>query len=254
MSPSRPSAQDRPRARRTSARDRAFLASYRIEDYDRPSVAADIVALTLLDEETGDWRAPTRRRPAVLLVRRGRPPFQGLWALPGGFLQRTGTLEQCARRELREETGLEASALLSLDPVSTPGRDPRGWILSCPYLCIVASGAMSVRGGDDAANAVWTPLDSLPRDLAFDHADILAAALRRLRTDPAAHDLSFAFLPESFTLAELRDVFRLFGISDDTPANFRRKILPFVQPAGGVRRGEGHRPATLYRRAFPSTL
>ncbi len=243
--PSHPPATNR--TRRPSASERAFLAHYRIEDYDRPSVAADIVALTLLGEETGDWRAPTRRRPAVLLVQRGRPPFQGLWALPGGFLKRTETLEQCARRELREETGLEASALLPLAPVSTPGRDPRGWIISAPHLCIVASGAESARGGDDAAAAVWTPLDSLP-ELAFDHADILAAALQRLRTDPAAHDLAFAFLPPTFTLAELRDVFRLFGIADDTPANFRRKILPFVEPAGGVRRGEGHRPAALYRR------
>ena len=225
-----------------------FLSSYDITKFPRPSVAADIVALTLREEPTGDWRAPVRRRAAALLVKRGGHPFRGMWALPGGFLRPGESLEGCARRELREETALEASALLPLAPVSTPGRDPRGWILSAPHLCIVSSGTNAIRGGTDADEARWFPLDGLPKKLAFDHAAILAEALRRLRTDPAAHDLAFAFLPAVFTLAELRDAFCGFGIANDAPANFRRKVLPLVEPAGGVRSGAGHRPAALYRR------
>ena len=225
----------------------SFLASYRLDKYPRPSVAADIVALTLRSEPTGNWRAPERRRAAILLVKRGGHPFKGSWALPGGFLQPDESLEECARRELREETGLEASALVPLAPRSKPGRDPRGWILSCPFLCVVTAGAEGVRGGDDAAAAEWRPLAEPSRRLAFDHDAILAGALARLRESDAARDLAFAFVPKSFTLAELRGVFLAFGLSADDPANFRRKIRPFVEPAGGVRRGAGHRPAALYR-------
>ena len=226
----------------------SFLAHYSLEKYPRPSVAADIVALTLRCEPTGNWRAPERRRAAILLVRRGGHPFKGRWALPGGFLQPGESLEECARRELREETGLEASALVPLAPRSKPGRDPRGWILSCPYLCIVTAGAEGVRGGDDAAAAEWRELAEPGRRLAFDHDEILAGALARLRGPDAARDLAFAFVPRTFTLAELREVFLAFGLSADDPANFRRKIRPFVEPAGGVRGGAGHRPAALYRR------
>ena len=226
----------------------SFLAHYSLEKYPRPSVAADIVALTLRSEPTGNWRAPERRRAAILLVRRGGHPFKGRWALPGGFLQPGESLEECARRELREETGLEASALVPLAPRSKPGRDPRGWILSCPYLCIVTAGAEGVRGGDDAAAAEWRELAEPGRRLAFDHDEILAGALARLRGPDAARDLAFAFVPRTFTLAELREVCLAFGLSADDPANFRRKIRPFVEPAGGVRGGAGHRPAALYRR------
>ena len=226
----------------------SFLAHYSLEKYPRPSVAADIVALTLRCEPTGNWRAPERRRAAILLVRRGGHPFKGSWALPGGFLQPGESLEECARRELREATGLEASALVPLAPRSKPGRDPRGWILSCPYLCIVTAGAEGVRGGDDAAAAEWRALAEPGRRLAFDHDEILAGALARLRESDAARDLAFAFVPRTFTLAELRAVCLAFGLSADDPANFRRKILPFVEPAGGVRGGAGHRPAALYRR------
>ena len=231
-----------------SDEEASFLASYRLDKYPRPSVAADIVALTLRSEPTGNWRAPERRRAAILLVKRGGHPFKGSWALPGGFLQPGESLEECARRELREETGLEASALVPLAPRSAPGRDPRGWILSCPYLCIVTASAEGVRGGDDAVAAEWRELSEPGRRLAFDHDEILAGALARLRGPDAARDLAFAFVPRTFTLAELRGVFLAFGLSADDPANFRRKIRPFVEPAGGVRGGAGHRPAALYRR------
>ena len=231
-----------------SDEEASFLAHYSLEKYPRPSVAADIVALTLRSEPTGNWRAPERRRAAILLVRRGGHPFKGRWALPGGFLQPGESLEECARRELREETGLEASALVPLAPRSAPGRDPRGWILSCPYLCIVTAGAEGVQGGDDAAAAEWRELAEPGRRLAFDHDEILAGALARLREPDAARDLAFAFVPRTFTLAELRAVCLAFGLSADDPANFRRKIRPFVEPAGGVRGGAGHRPAALYRR------
>jgi ADP-ribose pyrophosphatase YjhB (NUDIX family) len=268
----------------------AFLAGYDIGKFERPSVTSDVVAVTLRSVETGDWRAPTRLRASVLLIRRGVPPFKGLWALPGGFLRKGESLDECARRELKEETGLAASALLPIGVFSAPGRDPRGWIISGAFLSIVSTGANEVRGGDDAAEAVWcgisldvapeggkallllTPENGQPpfeialqcksddvghisfnpvgtgAPFAFDHASIIASALMRLRSEPAVRRLAFAFLPEAFTLAELHDVFRLFGIADDNPANFRRKIMPYVEPTGDASGGAGHRPAALFRK------
>ena len=274
---------------RLGAEDLAFLADYDIGKFDRPSLTADVVAVTLRSVSTGDWRAPKRLRASILLVRRGVPPFKGLWALPGGFLRNGETLEDCASRELKEETGLTANALLPVGVFSAPGRDPRGWIVSEAFLSIVSAGANEVHGGDDAAEAVWcgvsldiapgggkallllTPENGQPpfeialqcktddagqisfnpvgtgAPFAFDHASIIASALMRLRSEPAVHRLAFAFLPETFTLAELHDVFRLFGIKDDNPANFRRKNMRYVEPTGATSGGAGHRPAALFR-------
>ncbi len=158
--------------RRLTAEDRAFLATYDLAKFDRPSVTADVAVLAP-SREPGRGRAKARRVD-LLLVKRGRPPFKGMWALPGGFLNRGESLEECARRELREETGLEAGALVHLAPRSEPGRDPRGWIVSCPFLCSVDPEAAAVRAADDAAEAKWFPLDDLP-PLAFDHHEILLA-------------------------------------------------------------------------------
>lgn len=275
---------------RLGAEDLAFLSEYDIGKFERPSMTADVVAVTLRSVATGDWRVPARFRASVLLIRRGVPPFKGLWALPGGFLRKGESLEECARRELKEETGLAASALLPTGVFSAPGRDPRGWILSSAYVSIVSAGANDIRGGDDAAEAAWcgvsldvapdggkalltlTPENGQPpfeialqcesddaghfsfvpvgtgAPFAFDHAGIIASALMRLRSEPAVRRLAFAFLPEAFTLAELHDVFRLFGIADDNPANFRRKIMPYVEPTGATSGGAGHRPAALFRK------
>ena len=274
---------------RLGAEDLAFLRDYDIGKFDRPSVSADVVAVTLRNMTTGDWRAPSRLRASVLLIRRGVPPYKGLWALPGGFLRRGETLESCASRELKEETGLATSALLPVGVFSAPRRDPRGWIISEAYLSIVSAGANDIRGGDDAAEAVWcgVSLDLAPEGgkallllhpengqppfevamksriddsgrhvfqpvgtgapFAFDHASIIASALMRLRCEPFVRHLAFAFLPEAFTLAALHDVFRLFGIADDNPANFRRKIMPYVEPTKAKSGGAGHRPAVLFR-------
>lgn len=277
---------------RLSEEDRAFLKTYKMGDFPRPSVTTDIVAVTIRNESTGDWRKPVLRSAAVLLIRRGVSPFKGMWALPGGFLRPDETVEECARRELREETGLETRALLPIGSFSKPGRDPRGWIISNAFLSLVGSDSNEIptQAGDDADKAVWCKFRFVPSpnggeytiflpsgeglppfevtvksafdtsrggahdakdnrgQLAFDHADILVAAFQRLRTDFYARNLAFAFLKDSFTLAELHDVLRLYGIADDNPSNFRRKVRPFVEPTGIFSFGDGHRPAALYRR------
>jgi 8-oxo-dGTP diphosphatase len=135
-------------------------------DYPRPSVTVDIVLLT---------REPT---PRVLLIRRKRDPFAGAWALPGGFIEMDETLEESARRELREETGIDVSQLVQLYTFGDPGRDPRGRTISVAYLGHVDAAALTPVAADDAAEVSWFALDALPT-LAFDHDRIIAQAAAR---------------------------------------------------------------------------
>ncbi len=139
-------------------------------DYPRPAVTVDMVVLGLQDDQ-----------PRVLLIRRGRDPFAGRWALPGGFIDMKEDPETSARRELKEETGLELT-----DPVvpigffGEPGRDPRGRTISLVFGGIVPSPLPDVQGADDAAEAAWMPI-ALPEDgFAFDHEEIVRTALKSL--------------------------------------------------------------------------
>jgi 8-oxo-dGTP diphosphatase len=117
----------------------------------------------------------------VLLIRRASPPFEGRWALPGGYLELDETLEQAARRELREETGLELERLEQLRAFDAIDRDPRERVISVAHLAEVELAKHQPRGGDDASEAAWFPLAGLP-DLAFDHARIIACARERVRS------------------------------------------------------------------------
>lgn len=132
--------------------------------YPRPALTVDIVLLR-------SWNAGIE----VLLIERGHPPFAGHWALPGGFVGENEPLEDAARRELHEETGVEAVHLHQLAAFGDPGRDPRGWTVSVIFWAYLAHDAPIVRAGDDAADARWWPLNALP-PLAFDHEEIMAKA------------------------------------------------------------------------------
>jgi 8-oxo-dGTP diphosphatase len=137
-----------------------------VYEHPRPALTADVVLIT------------TGRRPAVLLIRRGKPPYEGSWALPGGFVEIDEDLEPAARRELAEETGLAAGPLLQVGAFGRPGRDPRGRVVSVAFTGAPAAADAAPQPASDAADARWFPLDDLP-ELAFDHAEIIAAARRR---------------------------------------------------------------------------
>jgi len=140
--------------------------------YPRPMLTVDVVAAR-----------PGNEGPEVLLIQRGRPPFEGCWALPGGFVEEGEPLEQAARHELEEETGLRGIPLEQLATFGNPGRDPRGWTVSVVFWSwLEPNAAHTVAAGDDAAAARWWALDGLP-PLAFDHAEILAAFVTRLNRE-----------------------------------------------------------------------
>ncbi|HEY5196758.1 MAG TPA: NUDIX hydrolase [Solirubrobacteraceae bacterium] len=134
------------------------------EEFARPALTVDVVLLA--------GTAPRR----ILLIQRGNPPFEGEWALPGGFVDEGETVLMAAGRELREETGIEVSDLKLLGVYDTPGRDPRGWSVSVVFLLTLETELDAV-GGDDAGDARWFASDVLP-NLAFDHQLIVADALR----------------------------------------------------------------------------
>ncbi len=137
-------------------------------EYPRPAVTVDVVIVT---------RAG---KPKVLLIRRKHEPFAGMWAIPGGFVDMDETLEAAARRELREETGVEPDHLEQLHTFGDPGRDPRGRTISVVYLAVVDGKKLKPEAADDAAEVGWHDLSRLP-PLAFDHDTILACAHRALR-------------------------------------------------------------------------
>ena len=136
--------------------------------YPRPAVTADCVVIT------------RESNPKVLLIERGDNPFKGCWAFPGGFLNMDETTEQCAIRELEEETGMKIQELQQIGAYSKVDRDPRGRTITVAYLAVIDS-PCEVKGLDDAAKAQWFPLDALPK-LAFDHDDIMRDAIRLFKS------------------------------------------------------------------------
>ena len=135
--------------------------------YPRPAVTADCVVIT------------KEVQPKVLLIQRGHEPYKGKWAFPGGFMNMDETTEQCAKRELEEETGLVVTDLHQIGAYSKVDRDPRGRTITVAYLAIVDK-PKAVVGQDDAAKAMWFTIDSLP-PLAFDHDEIMGDAMKRIQ-------------------------------------------------------------------------
>jgi len=229
-----------------------------LDQYPKPSVTADIIvvrpAYSELDE--GQWRENPKFALEVLFIKRGQWPFEGCWALPGGFVRgekKDGvvrgkeSVRECAIRELKEETGLKARALIPIGVFSKPDRDMRAWIISNAFVCVYCRGEGDyVRGGDDAAMAKWLRLElpaigggtfNLPfyedgklvfcltgtycegdldggtvtsvkdNPLAFDHAEIIAQAFLRMLAFDKKK-LVFFFLPEKFTLANYIDIYQ----------------------------------------------
>jgi 8-oxo-dGTP diphosphatase len=243
-----------------------FLASYDPRKFEPVAVTVDVVTLTIRDGALH-----------VLLVQRGVPPFEGQWALPGGFVKTlTGPdgarieedLADAAIRELAEETGQHPGRvhLEQLGTYGVPGRDPRMRVISVAYLAF-APELPDPQAGGDARAAVWVPVSSLgladnasgqrpgtTRKLAFDHAGILADGLERARSKLEYAPLATAFVTEPFTISELRAVYETVWGEPLHAGNFHRKVLSvpgFVDSTGAMTETGGPRGgprARLYRR------
>ena len=183
----------------------------------------------------------------VLLVKRGVPPFEGQYAIPGGFIRGDESLEEAALRELHEETGVRNVFLEQLYTFGDPKRDPRGRVITVAYYALIASDKLSLVAGADAADAQWFPASSVP-PLAFDHKSILDYALERLRNKLEYTTVGFQLLPEKFTLGELQAVYEAILGRQLDKRNFRRKLslLGILKPLRQWQR-TGRKPAQLFR-------
>ncbi|SLN75597.1 NUDIX hydrolase [Roseisalinus antarcticus] len=211
-------------------------------EFPRPSVTTDILVFSIRDG-----------RLQVLLIERKVDPFQGAWAIPGGFVQMEEDLRSGALRELEEETGLSDIPLRQLRAYGAPDRDPRGRVITIAFIALVQSGDLIAKGGSDALDARWFAVDELP-PLAFDHAQILADGRAQLARDVTAsiHDsglVAFDFLPEKFTLSEAQKVFETLRGEDMDKRNFRKWLTNewSIEDTGEKSTGGRHRPAALFR-------
>jgi len=221
-------------------------------DFNRPSVTVDLGIFTVLDADL-----------KILLIRRKLAPYEGMWALPGGFV-RVGpnptdqgeSIEDAAYRELEEETGLPRRTLYleQLRTFGRPGRDPRERVITIAWIALVRPDlAPSVHAGSDAADARWHSVHAdLPElELAFDHDEIVDASLSRIRQRVDRSPIAFELVPPAFTIAELRSVHEAIQGMTYDPGNFRRRFKR-MQTDGviGLAPGRRHtttKPARVYR-------
>ncbi|MEL7185178.1 MAG: NUDIX domain-containing protein [Pseudomonadota bacterium] len=206
-------------------------------EYPHPAVTVDVVIFTVRNDEL-----------KVLLIKRALEPFVGQWALPGGFVGMEESLPEAARRELREETGVDAAYLEQLYTFGEPNRDPRERVISVAYYALMPSDALEIKAASDAEGVGWFAIDDLPA-LAFDHPEILEMALQRLAAKLDYSTIAFQLMPEEFTMPELRHLYDLITREKLDARNFAKRILALnvIEPTGHDRRDGAHRPAKLYR-------
>lgn len=275
------------RERMISREEQEYLDKYDNSIYPHPSVATDIAVFSVSNQEVDNYRKLPERKLQILLVKRGQYPYKDCYALPGGFAKPTETLDDCARRELLEETHVDYTFLHQLRTFSEPMRDPRGWIISASYLALIDSDNYAVAGGDDAEEALWFDIEledeadgnillRLVHDdikiqsilknttsrndvaeryttveyddlLSFDHSEIIVCALIQLRRWIGDTGLVFRLVPEHFTLTQLQQVHEAVIGERLLTPAFRRKVSNYVEDTGKMTSDEGHRPAKLYK-------
>ena len=244
----------------TSEEEKKYIENYNADKYEKPSVTADIVIFTL--SETNEL--------SILLIKRKDFPYKDRWAVPGGFVAINESLDEAASRELKEETGLEDMPIEQFATFGTVDRDPRMRIIAVAYMAFVPKSTLNFREGNDTSDTqifkINIDIDGLTLvgdrnvvksdDLAFDHAEIIKTAIKRLRNRIEYTDDAFKFLKndQSFTIYELKKIYEtVTGKAEDT-GNFRRGFLNKYVKTGLVvdtkekTTNSGHRQASLYRK------
>ncbi|HEY8966219.1 MAG TPA: NUDIX domain-containing protein [Candidatus Methylacidiphilales bacterium] len=208
-----------------------------VYEYARPALTVDGVVFGF---DEGDLK--------ILLIQRDLEPFAGKWALPGGFVRVGESLDEAAMRELREETGVTKVYLEQLCTFGEPDRDPREHVVTVAYCALVNLADHKVKAATDARNAAWFEVCELPR-LAFDHEQIVEAALQRLKGKVRYAPVGFELLPRKFTLSQLQHLYETILEASLDKRNFRKKILSMdlLIETDEIEQDVSHRAARLYR-------
>lgn len=271
---------------RMDKEDQEFYKTYDASKFYRVSVAADIVIFSVFDEENDNYRKLPEKALRVLLVKRGELPNKGMYALPGGFVREGESLDQTAKRELMEETGVACEFLEQFRTTGTVDRDLRTRVISAAYMALLNASEYTLKPGDDAAEAEWftvsmkreteeiwtlvlkgensvlkakikqkqkkwSPVVELDvvedsEQLAFDHAEIIAYAVLQLRKWVKESGIAFRLLPRQFTLKQLQQIHEAVLETKLLTPAFRRKMEDYVEVTDQKTKDDGHRPALLY--------
>ena len=206
-----------------------------IHSFAKPSVTADIIIFTIQNQKL-----------KVLLIKRGVEPFKNMFAIPGGFVKMNENLEQAAKRELEEETGVKEVYLEQLYTFGEVNRDPRGRVITVAYMALVNSENINLKASTDASEAQWFSTKKIP-DLAFDHKNILNYSLKRLKWKFEYTTVAFSLLPKEFTISQIQAIYEIVFDKEFDKRNFAKKLLSInILKEEGVRREVSHRPPMLY--------
>ena len=213
-------------------------------EYPHPAVTTDIVVFTIRDEHL-----------QLLLIKRREAPHRGKWALPGGFLQIKETLDECAARELEEETGVSSVYLEQLYTFGEVKRDPRERVISVAYFALIPSDKVEIRPSTDADAVGWFDMKDLP-NLAFDHSEIVKTAYERLTAKLTYSTIAFQLMSKEFTLTELQNVYEIILQDEIDKRNFRKSILALdsIVETKKMKSEGAHRPAKLYKLKNPKQV
>ncbi len=209
---------------------------YDASKYERPSVSVDVLLFTI---ENNDLK--------IILVKRDEEPYAGVWALPGGFVKMDESLDEAAKRELSEESGVKNIYLEQLYTFGEPKRDPRTRVITVTYMALAAKADWNLRATGDVKEAAFFSVDKLPK-LAFDHGEIIKYGLQRLRSKLGYTNIVLGLLSSSFTLTGLQKVYEIILKAKLDKRNFRKKMLStdLLVASGKKSEGKAHRPAMLY--------
>lgn len=207
-------------------------------DYPKPAVTVDCVVFGLDEDEI----------LKIMLIQRDIPPFEGEWALPGGFVRLDETLEQAAIRELREETGIDQIFLEQLYTFGEVHRDPRERVITVAYYALINLSEHTIKATTDARQAAWFAVHQIPK-LAFDHQTIVEVAYTRLKGKVRYEPIGFELLPKKFTLSQIQRLYEIILGERLDKRNFRRKILKMnlLTELDEKQTGVSHRAAQLYQ-------
>lgn len=262
-----------------------FLKDYNPKDFDQLSMTSDILLISVSDCKQENYRKNSNKMMSILLVKRQDFPYKGKWCLPGGFLDpKTETLEDCAKRVLKQETNLSNIYLEQLYTYDAIDRDPRTRVVSTSYIALVDKARLKE---EINPNASWFDIILLEEkegkvdivldngtqqisltikkrlrknstdrydfiatknnDLAFDHAIVLLAGIERIRNKLNYTDIVFNMMPKYFTLKELQQVYEVILNKKLLDPAFRRIIEKKVEKTDKIKTGEGHRPSALFK-------